>query len=485
MKDRSHARIVLGALAALLVAGCGGGGGGGGGTGGNNDTSGIDRGGIYLAQGPINGFGSVIVNGIRYSTGGAAITIDGRPGTESELKVGQVVRVEATLDAGGTTGTAKTITFDDDVEGPVQSIDRAASRLVVLGQTVQVSAATSFGDSIVPRGLDGLQPGDRVEVSGFTAANGVITATRIERKSVTGAVEVKGVASSVDTASRRFAINQLLVDYGSAQLSGFAGGQPANGDLVEAKGTLSGAGVLVATQLERRSASLPGTSNDKAEIEGLVTRFASAADFDVAGQRVTTTAATTYEGGTASSLRLDAAVEVSGGFDATGRLVAAKVEFRRDSDLELEGRVDAVDLAASTLTLLGQAVRTTAQTRFEDKSQANLQQFSLADLRVGDVVEVRGYRDGNAIVATLLERESSGAAGGSVELKGPATAVSPPNLTVAGVAVTTDARTEFRDNNGGSISAAAFFAAAPGREVKVRGTLNGTVVLAERAELED
>ena len=152
MKDRSHARIVLGALAALLVAGCGGGGGGGDGAGGNNDTSGIDRGGIYLAQGPINGFGSVIVNGIRYSTGGAVITIDGRPGSESELKVGQVVRIEATLDASGTTGTAKTITFDDDVEGPVQSIDRAASRLVVLGQTIQVSAATSFGDSIVPRG---------------------------------------------------------------------------------------------------------------------------------------------------------------------------------------------------------------------------------------------------------------------------------------------------------------------------------------------
>jgi hypothetical protein len=56
---------------------------------------------------------------------------------------------------------------------------------------------------------------------------------------------------------------------------------------------------------------------------------------------------------------------------------------------------------------------------------------------------------------------------------------------VGGVSVTTDTQTEFRNNDGGSITAAAFFAAAPGREVKVRGTMVGNVVLAERAELED
>ena len=66
-----------------------------------------------------------------------------------------------------------------------------------------------------------------------------------------------------------------------------------------------------------------------------MTRFVSTADFDVAGQRVTTTASTVYEGGTAANLALDANVEVEGGFDATGRVVARKVrvptaERRRD-----------------------------------------------------------------------------------------------------------------------------------------------------------
>ena len=481
MTDGRRIGLALGTFAALLAAGCGGGGAS------SSTTAGIDRGGITVAQGPISGFGSVIVNGVHYSTTGATITIDGQPGTESDLKAGQVVRIEATLDAGGTTGVAKTIAFDDDVEGPLQTIDRAASRLVVLGQTVQISAATSFGDSIVPRGIDGLRIGDRIEVSGLASAGGVIAATRIERKSAVASLEVKGVAGQVDTTTRRLRVNELQVDYSAAQVSGFTGGQPANGDLVEANGVLNGSGVLVATRLERRSSSLSGTTSDKAELEGLVTRFASAADFDVAGQRVTTTASTQYDGGTAASIAIDAALEVNGTFDASGRIVAQKIEFRRQSDLELAGRVDSVNAAGNTLTVLGQAVRTTAQTRFEDKSSARLQRFSLADVRVGDSIEVRGYREGGVFVASLLQREDTagGAGGGTVEVKGPATAVAAPNFTVAGVLVTTDSRTEFRDKEGGSITAAAFFAAAPGREVKARGSLAGNTVLAERAELDD
>jgi hypothetical protein len=468
----------LPALLALSLSGCGGGGGGGG----DNQISGIDRGGITIAQGPINGFGSVIVNGVRYSTTGATITIDDQPGTESDLRVGQVVRVEGRLDAGGATGTATRISYDDDVEGPIESIDVAAGRLVVLGQTVKVGPSTSFDDRISPRSLSGLAVGDRIEVSGLISAGGLIEATRIELKSASSAVELKGTVSSVDTVARRLRINEQQVDYSSAQLSNFPSGQPGNGDLVEVKGSVNGSGVLVATRIERRNASLAGTTDDSAEIEGLVTRYVSAADFDVAGQRVTTTASTVYEGGTATNLALDANVEIEGGFDATGRVVARKVQFRQQSDVELAGAVEAVNASAGTLVVLGVTVRTNSLTRYEDQSSADVERFSLADLRVGDYVEVRAYRDAGGLVATLLERDDLES---GVELQGPATSVAAPNLVVGGVSVTTDTQTEFRNNDGGSITAAAFFAAAPGREVKVRGTMVGNVVLAERAELED
>jgi len=65
----------------LVLAGCGGGGGGGGSTppviNPPPPTNGIDRGGI--AVGPIDGFGSVIVNGVRFDTSAAAFTVNGSP----------------------------------------------------------------------------------------------------------------------------------------------------------------------------------------------------------------------------------------------------------------------------------------------------------------------------------------------------------------------------------------------------------------------
>jgi hypothetical protein len=468
-------RVGVAMLVALLVA-CGGGGGS------DNSVAGIDRGGIVTSVGTITGFGSVHVNGVRYVTTGATFTIDDNPGLESDLRVGQVVRIEGQIAQDGLNGTATRVIFDDEVEGPVQSIDLANARLLVLGRTVQVGAQTSFDDSISPRSLEGLALGDRVEVSGRVASTGVVEATRIELKSAQAAVEVKGTVAGNDSGNRRFTLGLLTVSYAAAQLSGFASGQPANGDRVEAFGSLDGAGVLLATRIEKEGSDAVGRADESGNYEGLVDRYASATDFSVAGQRVTTTGATAYEGGRAASLALDVAVEVEGRFNAAGVLVAGKVQFRRDSDTEFSGRVDSINAAGNSLVVFGRTLRVNALTRFEDQSSADLQSFGLASLGVGDFVEVDAYDDGAGLVATRIERDDDQ---DEVELEGSVQNVAQPNFTVGGVAVTTDGNTEFRDNNGVTISATTFFQAAPGRVVKVRGSLVGNTVLATRAELED
>jgi len=477
MTKRTRAAAMTALGIALLTTGCGGGGGGGGG-----GTGGIDRGGITIAVGPVTGFGSIFVNGVEYSTSGATVSVDDNPGTESDLRVGQIVRVEGTVDTTGTKGTATKVTFNDQLEGPIQSIDSAAGRMVVLGQTVQVGPATSFDDRISPAGLDGLAVGNRVEISGTVSSTGVVNATRVELKSDSASVEVKGLVASLDTGNKRFAINQLQVDYSAAQVNGFGSGQPANGDDVEVKGPLNGSGMLVASSVEKKSASTPGTSEDKADFEGQVTRFVSTTDFDVAGQRVTTTAATTYDGGTAANLALDVKVEVEGNFDASGRIVATRVAFRRDADIELDARVDSVNAAGNSLVLLGVTLRTNSLTRFEDKSSAQVERFGLANLSAGDFVSIRAYDDGSGLLATQLERVD---ALSRIELTGPVGGLAQPGFTVAGIPVTTDINTEFRDTNGATITATEFFAAAAGQTVQVRGTLVANAVLAERAELED
>ena len=46
-----------------------------------------------ISSGAITGFGSVFVNGVRFETSSAAFMINGKPGTQADLRVGHVVRI--------------------------------------------------------------------------------------------------------------------------------------------------------------------------------------------------------------------------------------------------------------------------------------------------------------------------------------------------------------------------------------------------------
>ncbi|MEW8155838.1 MAG: DUF5666 domain-containing protein, partial [Candidatus Thiodiazotropha endolucinida] len=86
----------------LTLSACGGGGGG----------SASEDGTTITARGVITGFGSIYVNGVRYHTNSTRFTVDDNPGTESDLKLGMVVTVTATLNDDNT-GNASSIVFDN------------------------------------------------------------------------------------------------------------------------------------------------------------------------------------------------------------------------------------------------------------------------------------------------------------------------------------------------------------------------------------
>ncbi len=474
-------------LTLLAIAACGGG------SGSNGDggvvpppSNGIVRTGMVI--GPIASFGSVVVNGIHYETNAAMITVDGQPATQADLRVGQVVSMVAELEDGAASGTASSVSFENNVEGPIESMDAASGVLVVLGQTVRISTTTSFDDSIQPRSLDGLTVGDFVEVSGLVKADGSIDATRIEMKAVGGELEVHGVVSALDTANLRFNLNALVVDYSAAQLDDFPGGTIADGQPVEAKGsTLDGNGALIATRVEYKGSPVAGAEDDFAEIEGYITRFVSAQDFDVSGLCVTTGAATTFEGGTAADLGLDVKVEVEGIFDGAGCLTARKVDIRLGTALRVTALIDTIDVANDSLVLLGIPVDVDSLTRMEDQSDADVEPLTLSDLAVGDYLEIRGgerLAGSGRVQAALLEREDLDT---ETELQGFVTAVAAPTLTILGVTIQTDGSTQFQDANDSPLSAAEFFnQVATGSLVKADGVENSpTTILAREVELED
>jgi len=470
---------------ALVLSACGG----GGSYGSNNPpppSGGITRTGFGF--GPISNFGSVIVNGVRYGTTTAVITVDDSPGTQNDLKVGQVVFVRGTFDANYLTGTAAAIRFDDNVEGPVQSIDLAAGRLVVLGQTVSTGPDTSFDDNIQPASLAGLIVGDIVEVSGLVMADGSIAATRIEKKPAGSLFEVHGTVSNLDPVNFRFSLNALVVNYSGATLDNFPGGQVSVGQFVEAKGSsLDGAGALIATRVEFEGPTVAGNAGDHVEIEGFITRFASAQDFDVSGLPVTTNNSTVFEGGTAADLGLNIKVEVEGSLNAGGTLVATKVDIRRATAVRATALVDSVDRPANSLVMLGITINIDALTRLEDKSNADVSPLTINDLNTGDYLEVRGGEQpagSGRILATILERDDVDT---ETILQGFVATVTNPSFTILGVTITTNGSTQFRDTDDSAISAAEFFSrAVAGTLVKAKGTeTSTTTITADEVELEN
>lgn len=475
---RTFTRLISLTATALLAVGLAACGGGGGAPPVNNPPPGGGIDGVGAAIGPIANFGSIFVNGVQFSTSSAQVRIENSPATESQLEVGQIVKVKGRIANDGRTGTAETVDFNDSVEGPVQSVDLTASTLVVLGQTVRVTATTVFDNSFANPSLAGIAVGSVVEVSGFPNGAGEIVATRIEPKAAGGLFELFGVVSSL--AGTRFNITTTVVDFATAALPN---GSPTNGACVEVKGSVFAGGVLTATRVEVESCTLAVASGDRGEIEGLITRFVSATDFSIGLQAITTTGATVYENGTAAGLGLNVKVEAEGSFNAAGTLVATEIEFEPDNSARLLGTIDSLNAANSSVSIFGVTVLTNVGTSFEDKSSANQRPLNFAALRTGDYLEVRGFEEAAArtMTAVLVEREDLDA---RRELQGMATSVAQPNLLVLGVSVTTGAGTEFRGIDDLPIDATAFFQQAPNRVVKVRGTWNGSAFAATQAELE-
>jgi len=456
MNAHTPLRALLLLYATLLTVACGGGGYGG------PNTAGIDRTGspsFALAFGTISGFGSIIVNGVHYETSSSTFEIDDSPGSQDDLSVGDVVLVQATQASGSTTWTATSVTFDDNVEGPIAAGSRnaTAGTFVVLGQTIITNADTSYDDSFANPSFAGLSDGQVVEISGFVNADGAIVATRIEPKPASTQFEVTGIVAAHASGAMTFMINDLVVDYSSAaSIRDFPGGVINDGDLVEVKGTAFDAPstTLTATDVEFKGGQLQGDAGVRVEIEGLITRFGSQTDFDVSGVTVDATSAT-FEGD-AANIGLNVKVEVEGALNGSNVLVATKVDVRRAKLIRIEAAVDSVDAASDTFVTLGITIAVDALTRMEDKD-SNVTPFTLNDLNPGDVVRMRGSVSGGAgaaqVLATLLERDFRP----DTELQGFVESATDPIITILGVTIDTSGASAFRDENGAGMTRQAFF----------------------------
>lgn len=398
----SRRRWLATALASLgggALSACGGGG--------SFDFSGVGTGGTgSFSSGSISGFGSIIVNKVRYDDTSALVTDDdGRTLTNTALRLGMVVEVEgsniATDAAGLRRASASRIQVRSEILGPVERLDPVAGTLTVLGQSVRTTAATVFSDG-VRGGLTGLAIGQAVSVHGDRDTAGVCVASRIELRTPPASYRLRGPVSGVDTAAQRLRIGEAVIFYGDAQRSGDLE-RPRDGAfaVVELPLAPGAAGVWRAQRLELRNAPLASVlPSDKArvELEGFITAFTSRTQFSVNGVAVDARSAQ----GVPADLALNQHVEVKGPL-SNGVLIATEVEREDDRDnkgsgFEVEGRITQIDRTATTLVVRGLVVRY-ANARFEDGT--------IDQLREGVKVDIKGRlnRDGTSLDADEIEFE--------------------------------------------------------------------------------
>jgi hypothetical protein len=325
MNKFSPAGVLLAALALTVSLSCG------------DPNAGGGVGGTGISYGTIQKFGSVFVNGVEFNTDNTEITVNGNPAGQADLAIGMVVTVRGTINSGGTKGTADTINYDSNLEGPVDFIDAGNGFLVVAGQNVTVDADTAFDD--IPSGdLTGLSVGNIVEVSGFVDGLGTVRATRIKFESGsfepgTTQLEIRGTVSNLDTAGMTFDLGDLKVDYSQVNAENLPSGGLANGMAVEVhstEGIVDGA--LIASQIQAEDLSLGEHEGETVEVEGFVTAFTSQTDFEVNGQRVQTDSQTKYEGGTAADIGPNVKLEVKGTIIAGDILLADRIEIKNGNE---------------------------------------------------------------------------------------------------------------------------------------------------------
>lgn len=316
---------LLRALAAgLLLSACGGG----------VETGGTGAG--SYVEGPVTGFGSVIVGGVRFDEASARIEDDeGNAQPAAALRLGMRLKVDAGAiggDAdGGRSATASRVRVAPELLGPVTAIVGTSPFIEVLGQSVRVTAATVVDG--VPGGLSALTTGEIVEVHGFPespSGNDRYVATRIERRGATPpAFRVRGLVRGLDAAARTLRIGQQQYDLAATGVpAGLTNGQLVR--LTVGTATVGGRWPVLSIAVEPRRLD----DRDEAEVEGAVTALVSSERFELNGIAVDARGATFVDG--SAVVAVGARLKVRGRAQA-GVLVAANVELRSDQEAYDEG----------------------------------------------------------------------------------------------------------------------------------------------------
>jgi len=470
---RKSVKILLLIVISSIVAACSEGSGTGiGGTGFDGTP--------VTVKGPITGFGSIIVNGIKFDLANANIVVDDAQANANDLALGMFVTIHGVLQAEAQ-GTALSVFYDDELQGPIENVQRTADPSIVivtiLDTQVRVdSVRTAFGQTSIEK----LQAGDLVTVSGFREADGTIVATRIEREEDyeegRSEVEIKGFVSQL--SGSRFVIGRYEIDIQNAVLEDFDGMSLQQGQYVEVEGTLLGL-TIMASKVE--------LEDDEDPAEGTYISYQGIIDEDLEGGKNINGLPLSL-GSIAEDEDVivgSSEVEINGVVDNNGAVLASSV-IDREGGLRFEARVNQIDVATRRLSLSyvpgSVEILVDAGTLITSDEGDESEILLLSQISIGEFVKVRARKEGKDVIANQIhtaERKN-------YRITAPVTACADGQIELIGLIFRlVDGITEY-DTDEGPESAAGFCAVAGfGVPVTLEDSVRALDGIADEIEIEE
>jgi hypothetical protein len=405
--------------------------------------------------GQITGFGSVYVNGIEFDTAGASYEVDDALASDDDaLAVGMVVKVEGSVNADGLTGTAFSVSYDDDIEGVVEDLtatDDADIKTFLVMDVMVVADAnkTNFDSDDSSFNFDTIAEGDVVEVSGDYGPDNRLYATYIEEQGADdNEYEAKGTVSDWD-GSETFVLNMRGGATLNVQLDPNGARIPDAGiedtQFVEVEGTIEDPAAaertLIASKVELEDDDRLDDDDNEVEVKGMLNYDTASGTWFVKDIALTFDGGTEYEPLSLESMLADQSaaglyVEVEG--EHVGDVLQVEEIELEEDELGFKAVV-AGKSGGDTLTLSFGDARGTVdvivnnETMFRDDDV--VQSIDYGSINELDKVEIDArWGDDGAIYASNLHLED----GSDYEIEGPVEAVGDRTLQVLGVVYDTD-----------------------------------------------
>jgi len=351
-----------------------------------------------FASGPINGFGSIIVNDVVYDDAMAHIEDDtGIARARTDLGLGTVVEIDSDA-VRDDRATASRVRITSERIGRVDAV--GARTLTVNGLPVRFDSNTVF-DASFGGGAAGIVVGTVVEVHGFaTSTPGEVLATRIEPRAGAAVFKFRAAISALNTQARTFQIGSQVFAYASG-----VGGvnELADGAFLTVWVNPTPQGGRWSVQSIAQGQSRPPDAME-VKAHGLITAFTSNANFQVGPWTVNASTASIDDGPLALGQRVKVEGRVQGGvLVATEVKVQGGANSNNDDELQMRGRIVSVDASARIFSFSGRRDRVSFA-----RTDLVFENGSVASLTVGSRVRVFGRpsADGTLLEATRIRIEN-------------------------------------------------------------------------------